>query len=200
MLGAVGKGMGAKLARVKLCRVSGDVRVWESCLGVGLVGDAELEPTYRQAGLRPSVCKASEPERCATESAPLSESAEVIIWILAQINLRPHADSQAPLPFVALPLGSSVSPDPRCSAPPTDTMLHTSELLLCSEPLRTSGTGALTRRRRTPPGIRSWRKDDTRDEPTERRCLGTSMGDPLPCPSPFATPVLAMTCPHNTAG
>jgi hypothetical protein len=51
MLGAVGKGMGAKLARVKLCRVSGDVRVWESCLGVGLVGDAELEPTYRQAGL-----------------------------------------------------------------------------------------------------------------------------------------------------
>jgi hypothetical protein len=32
------------------------------------------------SNLRPSVCKASEPERCATDSTPLSENAEVIIW------------------------------------------------------------------------------------------------------------------------
>ena len=32
------------------------------------------------SNLRPSVCKPSEPERCAPQSAPPSENAEVIIW------------------------------------------------------------------------------------------------------------------------
>jgi hypothetical protein len=66
-----------------------------------LVGDAGLEPatcrlrrpllTKRRitrdvwwamqgSNLRPSGCKASEPERCASDSAPLSENAEVISW------------------------------------------------------------------------------------------------------------------------
>ena len=32
------------------------------------------------SNLRPSVCKPSEPERCATDSIPLTEDAEVISW------------------------------------------------------------------------------------------------------------------------
>jgi hypothetical protein len=130
---------------------------------------------------------------CTAESALLSEKAGAIKSVLAQISPHPHADSQASPPSVALPSASSASLDPRCSAPPTDTTLHKSGLPLSSEAFRNSGTAALAHRRRTPSGIRSWRKDAARGEPIENRYLGTAMTR-LPCsPSPFPTPVVAMT-------
>jgi hypothetical protein len=53
------------------------------------------------SNLRPSGCKASEPERCATESAPLSENAEVIIW-------KSPAANETPFPSCDLPLAALV--------------------------------------------------------------------------------------------
>jgi hypothetical protein len=41
---------------------------------------ALLRRASRQAGLRPSVYRPSPPERCVTDSAPLSENGEVISW------------------------------------------------------------------------------------------------------------------------
>jgi hypothetical protein len=146
------------------------------------------------AGRQATFCRKTISGRGSTaESALLSENAGAMNWVLAQISPHPHADSQASPPSVALPLASSASRDPQCSAPPTDTMLHKSELPLSSEPFRNWGTEALPHRRRTPSGIRSWRKDDARGEPIEHRYLGTSMAGPPCSPSPFPTPVVAMT-------
>ena len=50
----------------------------ETFYGYGV--DLECWWAMQDLSLRPSVCKASEPERCASDSTPLSENAEVIIW------------------------------------------------------------------------------------------------------------------------
>jgi len=78
-------------------------RAWSRCSGLGgrvagedaTAGFEVSRPTQRnavsggrcgartlprRAGLRPSGCKASEAERCATDSAPPNENVEVIIW------------------------------------------------------------------------------------------------------------------------